>query len=75
MAQSIIFSTHEKVHQALYQITSLSQEQKEVVYEALAEKIGNGGVTSEEFKQVIKNLREKYKISEIDKANLLALMK
>lgn len=70
-----IFTTHQQIHEALYHITSLDEQQREVVYQAFVEKLGDGGVTAEELKKVAQNLRAEGVISEIDKQNLLHLIK
>ncbi|MFA5021623.1 MAG: hypothetical protein WC508_00885 [Patescibacteria group bacterium] len=72
---STIFSTHEQIKEALYKIQSLDSKEREIVYQTLLAKLGDGGVTAEELKKVANELRQSGQISEIDKKNLLALIK
>jgi len=69
-----IFTTHEQIKAALYKINTLDFKQREIVYEALMEKIGDGGISTQEFKDVIRHLRLENEISEIDNENLLKLI-
>jgi len=69
-----IFKTHEQIRKALFLITSLDQKQKEIVYEALAGELDDNGVSAEEIKRGVRELRAKGLISEIDKASLLKLI-
>jgi Mg2+/Co2+ transporter CorB len=41
----------------------------------LIKELDDGGVTAEEIKKVVRQLREKGEISEIDRDNLLSLIK
>jgi len=68
-----IFTTHQQIKAALYKINTLDYNQRGIVYEALMEKIGDGGVSAQEIKDVIRRLRREGKISEMDKQNLLKL--
>lgn len=69
-----IFKTHEQIKTALFKLASLDQRQREVVYNALAKELDDGGVSVEELKKVVRELRLKGEISEIDKENLLKLI-
>lgn len=69
-----IFTTREQIKTALFKLASLDQHQREVVYNALAKELDDSGVSVEELKKVVKELRLKGEISEIDKANLLKLI-
>ncbi|MFA6410534.1 MAG: hypothetical protein WCW26_03090 [Candidatus Buchananbacteria bacterium] len=70
-----IFSTHEQIKDALFHIESLDYKQREIAFEAISAKLSGGGVTQEELKKVITDLRHAGQISEIDQKNLLALIK
>lgn len=70
-----VFQTSQQIKDALFQIKSLDYRQRPTVLEALIKELNDGGVSAEELKKVIRELRERGEISEIDKANLLALIK
>jgi hypothetical protein len=69
----IIFTTREQLHDALYQLKTLDQQQRELVANALQSQFDDGGISEEEFILVVRQLRKTYKISEIDERQLLAL--
>ncbi|RJR32018.1 hypothetical protein C4569_00665 [Candidatus Parcubacteria bacterium] len=68
------FSSRNDIKEALYNVHSLSFEERQKVFDALEQELDGGGVTSEEFKKTIKRLRFEHKISEIDRDNLLKLL-
>ena len=59
----------------MYQIKSLDYRQRPSVYASLIKELDDGGVSAEEIRKVVLELREKGEISEIDKKNLLSLIK
>ena len=69
-----IFGSSLDIKQRLYKIRTLDYKERPRVYEALIKELDDGGVTEEEFKLVIRHLREDNDISEIDRKNLLALL-
>ncbi|MDD2806944.1 MAG: hypothetical protein PHW95_00260 [Patescibacteria group bacterium] len=69
-----IFNTSEQIHQALFRIKSLDDLERAKVMSALVKELDDGGVTTEELKKVVHDLRLTGKISEIDKKNLLNLI-
>lgn len=69
-----IFSTSDQIRRRLYEIKSLDFEQRPKVYQALIDELDGGGVTAEELKLVVRELREDNEISEIDRHALLALL-
>lgn len=69
-----VFKTSQRIKDALFQIQSLDYRQRPVVYEALIKELDDGGVSQEEIKRVVRELRNKGEISEIDKNNLLKLI-
>ncbi len=68
-----VFKTSQQIKDALFQVESLDYRQRPAVYEALIKELDDGGVSTEEIKRVVRELREKGEISEIDKDNLLKL--
>jgi len=70
-----VFKTRQQIKDALYQIKSLDYREQPNVYGALIKELADGGVSREEIKKVVRDLREKGEISEIDKENLSALIK
>lgn len=70
-----VFNTRQQIKDALFQIKSLDYREKPNVYDALVKELDDGGVSKEEIRRVVRELREKGEISEIDKKNLLALIK
>lgn len=70
-----VFKTKQQIKDALYQIQSLDYRQRPNVYAALVKELDDGGVSQEEIKRVVRELRQEGEISEIDKNNLLALIK
>ncbi len=69
-----IFTSSQQIKDALFRIKSLDYRQKPSVYEALIRELDDGGVTKEEIIRVVRELREKGEISEIDRKNLLELI-
>lgn len=69
-----IFDTAEQIHHALFQIKSLTEAERQKVMAALVNELDDGGVTTEELKKVVRDLRLKGEISEIDQKNLLNLI-
>ena len=70
-----IFSTQRQIRQTLYKIKSLDYKERAKVFEVFKQDLDNGGVTTEELKESVRKLRLKKSISEIDKSNLLELLK
>lgn len=70
-----IFKTREEIQKALYRIPTLDYKERPRVYEALVKELDNGGVTREELRRVVRELRKGRVISEIDARNILALAK
>lgn len=69
------FTTKQQIKDALYQLQSLDYRQRPNVYEELVKELDDGGVGADEIKKVVRELREKNEISEIDQKNLLVLIK
>ncbi|MFA6322420.1 MAG: hypothetical protein WCX71_02975 [Candidatus Buchananbacteria bacterium] len=69
-----VFTTHEQIKEALFKINSLDYKEREIVYQALLDKLSQGGVSQEEYRNIIRKLREEKLISEIDKENLFGLI-
>lgn len=69
-----IFTTSEQLKTALFGISSLNQQQRSIVYEALSKEFDDNGISAEELKRVARELRLKGEISEIDQQNLLQLI-
>ncbi len=67
-----VFKTRQQIKDALYQIKSLDYREQPNVYSALIKELADGGVSAEEIKKVVGELRENGEISEIDQENLLA---
>jgi len=70
-----VFKTSQQIRDVLFQLKSLDYRQQPTVYNALIKELDDGGVSKEEIIRVIGELREKGEISEIDKNNLLELIK
>jgi coenzyme F420-reducing hydrogenase gamma subunit len=70
-----IFKTRQQIKDALYKVKTLDYRQQPNVYEALVKELDDGGVSAEEIRKVVRELREKGEISEIDKNSLLGLIK
>jgi len=68
-----IFTTSAQIKQALFQLDSLDEKQREIVFKALVKELDDRGVSEEELKRVATELRNRGLISEIDKENLLRL--
>lgn len=70
-----VFKTRQQIKDALYQVKSLDYRERPNVYMALVKELDDGGVTPEEIRRVVGELRKNGEISEIDKKNLLALIR
>jgi len=70
-----VFKTRQQIKDALYKVKTLDYRQKPNVYEALVKELDDGGVSPEEIRRVVSELRLSGEISEVDKSNLLSLMK
>ncbi|NUM25031.1 MAG: hypothetical protein HUU49_00210 [Candidatus Buchananbacteria bacterium] len=70
-----IFNTTQQIKDALYQIQSLDYKERPQVLAALVKELDDGGVSQEEIIKVVRELRAAGEISEIDKKNLLSLIK
>jgi len=69
-----ILKTHQQIKDALFQVKSLDYRERPAVYEALIKELDDGGVSQEELKKVVRELRNNGEISEIDKNSLLELI-
>ena len=69
-----IFQTRQQIKDALFKIKSIDYREKPTVYEALVKELDDGGVSKEEIRRVVLELRMDKEISEIDKKNLLDLI-
>lgn len=69
-----IFKTRQQIKDALFQLKSLDYRQRPVVYEALIKELDDSGVSTEEIKRVVRELRKKGEISAIDEQSLLGLI-
>jgi len=70
-----VFKTKQQIKDALFQIKTLDYREKPVVYEALIKELDDGGVSEEELKKVVKELRKNGEISDVDEKYLLSLIK
>ena len=70
-----VFKTSQQIRDALFQLKSLDYRERPTVYNTLIKELDDGGVSKEEIIRVVRELREKGEISEIDKKNLLELTK
>ena len=70
-----VFSSRDEIRKKLFSIRSLDYRERPKVYEALMKELDDGGVTAEEIKLVVRHLREDKEISEIDRENLLQILK
>ena len=69
-----IFNTSEEIKKTLYHLSTLDAHQRDVVFKALVKQMDDGGVTQEELKKVIHQLRLSGEISEIDAHQLRELL-
>ena len=67
------FTTSQQLKAALFRASSLDQSQRAAVFEALRPELDENGITAEELKRVLRELRLDGKISDIDRRNLLQL--
>ncbi|MBI3291092.1 hypothetical protein HYZ76_02305 [Candidatus Falkowbacteria bacterium] len=70
-----VFRTSQQIKEALFKIESLDYQQRARVFEALVNELDDGGVTKEEVRLAILELRRNREISEVDQKNLLQLVK
>ncbi|OGY52495.1 MAG: hypothetical protein A2951_00475 [Candidatus Buchananbacteria bacterium RIFCSPLOWO2_01_FULL_56_15] len=68
-----IFTTSQQLQAALFRVSSLNESQRAAVFEALRPELDDNGVSAEELKRVLRELRLDGKISDIDRRNLLQL--
>ena len=69
-----VFKTRQEVKDALFQIKSLDYREKPRVLEVLIKELDDGGVSPEEIRRVVSEMRQRGEISEVDKKNLLQLI-
>lgn len=69
-----IFTSSQQIRKRLYEIKTLDYKERPKVYKALISQLDGGGVSAEELKLVIRQLRADYDISEIDRKKLLELL-
>jgi hypothetical protein len=69
-----IFSSRDQIKKKLFEIKSLDYQQRPKVYEALIAQMDDGGVTEQELKLVLRELRQDLEISETDREHLLGLL-
>ena len=69
-----IFTSSQQIRKRLYKIKTLDYTERPKVYEALIKELDSGGVSAEELKLVVRQLRLDNDISEIDRKNLLELL-
>ena len=69
-----VFKTRQEVKDALFQIRSLDYREKPRVLEVLIKELDDGGVSPEEIRRVVSEMRQRGEISEVDKKNLLQLI-
>jgi len=58
----------------LLRISSLTDREREIVFDKLKEHSGSGGISYSELYNIIMKLRKEYKISEIDEKYLKKLL-
>lgn len=68
-----VFKNSQQIKDALFRIKSLDYRENPSVYSALVKELDDGGVSKEEIKRVVIELRAKGEISELDRDNLLKL--
>lgn len=69
-----IFTSSQQIRKRLYKIKTLDYKERPKVYEALIKELDGGGVSAEELKLVVRQLRLDNDISEIDRKKLLGLL-
>ena len=69
-----VFKNKDDIKKALMELQSLDYKQRPVVLGSLIGELDNGGVTRQEFKEVVHELRKNQIISETDKDSLLHLL-
>ena len=69
-----VFKTSEEIKKALFRINTLDYKERPEVFKALREELDHGGVSPQEFKDIISELRREHKISEVDAKNLKSLL-
>ncbi len=70
-----IFKTSQQIKDALYQLKTLDYRERPNVMAELIKELDDGGVSKEELIRVVRELRAKGEISELDQADLLSLVK
>lgn len=70
-----VFTTSQQIKEALFKIVSLDLQERSKVLDQLNKELDGGGVTKEEIKEAVRQLRLQKQISEIDQKNLLDLLK
>jgi len=70
-----VFKSRQEIKDALYKIQSLDYRERPKVLEVLIKELDDGGVSPEEIRRVVREMRERREISEVDKNNLLKLIK
>lgn len=70
-----VFKNKDEIKKALEHIRSLDYRQKPVVMGALIRELDHGGVTRQEIKDVVRELKKNHVISETDEDELLELLK
>ncbi|PIS05422.1 MAG: hypothetical protein COT81_01425 [Candidatus Buchananbacteria bacterium CG10_big_fil_rev_8_21_14_0_10_42_9] len=65
-----VFTGKMSIKRALWKMSSLDYKQRKIVYDALVEKLGGGGVTRLELLDVARKLHMAHKISDIDRRAL-----
>jgi len=68
-----VFKNRQQIKDALFRVKSLDYREKPSVYNALIKELDDGGVSKEEIRRVVLELRRDGEISEVDKDNLLKL--
>ncbi len=63
-----------QLREELYRIDSLTDREREILYQELKKYSGGGGISFSEFQKVIWKLRDEYKISKIDEKYLKKLL-
>ncbi len=71
---SNVFTTREEIRREILKIRSIDYTERDDVLEKFYKELDNGGVTREEIRRIVRELREDQEISEIDKKNLLKLL-
>lgn len=70
-----VFRNKEEIIQALRDISSIDYRERAKVLEKMKEELDHGGVSRQEFRDVVRDLKSEYHISDVDVKNLLDLIK